>query len=107
MKYTANDFKFGIQSQGEICCRAQNKAIALEVQGRHPNSIIVNLSANHAGLTPDNKGEYLVKDDQVYIAPFSNVLQTNGDRLGRWECTLEHAKRYQENQLYKGLELRD
>jgi len=38
--------------------------------------------------------ELIAIGDQLYIAPLSNALQTNGRRAGRWECSIASALRY-------------
>lgn len=39
--------------------------------------------------------EYYERDGQIYKASISNVMDVRtSQRIGRWECSLEHAKIY-------------
>ena len=31
---------------------------------------------------------------QLFRAPIANVIDTSGRRSGRWECSIEHARRF-------------
>ena len=53
------------------------------------------LSADHMGSLGDSHEVYEI-DGEVFIAPWHNVIDQQGHRIGRWECSRGHWDHYVE-----------
>lgn len=45
-------------------------------------------------LGPNGLQEYFIKWGEVYRAPISDAIMTDGYRTGRWECSIRHWEQY-------------
>ena len=53
-------------------------------------------SKGHKAFTQDGKKEWLVFENNLYLAAITNPFDTNDNRVGVWECTVTRAKEYPE-----------
>ena len=45
-------------------------------------------------LTFKDGYEWYLRGGEIYVAPLSNVIDTAGYRIGRWECSIAIARHY-------------